>query len=132
MLYLFQSESDYEHWQLLDEPVSYESYCSLPLLTGMFFEYSLRLDPDLELPVVIFDQCEINVWAWEPIKYKYKFFPVNRVSVVENQCYLLQSRNSIRMASSRLSSAAICTVLHALYMDGTDGEANSDQLIPYL
>ena len=74
-----QSENDYDSWQLLDEPVNFESFSSLPLLTGMFFEYSLRLDPDLELPIVIIDQCDIKIWAWEPVKYRYKFFAANKV-----------------------------------------------------
>ena len=75
----FQSENDYDSWQLLDEPISYDSFTSLPLLTGMFFEYSLRLDPEMELPIVIVDQCDIQIWGWEPIKFKYKLFAANKV-----------------------------------------------------
>ena len=77
--FFLQSENNYEHWQLLEDPVTFDSFNALPMLTGMFFEYSLRLDPELELPIVIIDQCEVNIWAWEPIKYRYKFFPVNKV-----------------------------------------------------
>ena len=78
-LLFFQSENDYESWQLLDDPISYDSFTCLPLLTGMFFEYSLRLDPDIQLPIVIVDQTDIQIWGWEPVKYKYKFFAANKV-----------------------------------------------------
>ena len=71
----------------MDEPISYDSFTSLPLLTGMFFEYSLRLDPEMDLPIVIVDQCDIQIWGWEPVKYKYKFFAAHKVQRPEPRAF---------------------------------------------
>ena len=70
----FQIESGYSRWQLLDPPISLDSFNNLPHLTGMFFEYSLRLGPELETPLLATREVDVNVWAWEAVRYKYKFY----------------------------------------------------------
>ena len=79
-LFKLQGEENYERWQLLKEPVSLESFLIQPLLTGLFFDYSLRLEPELTHPIIVHEKkTTINIWAWEPVRYRYKFFPANRV-----------------------------------------------------
>jgi hypothetical protein len=45
----------------------------------MFFEYSLNLDPNLVSPIIVHESTSIVISAWEAIRYKFKFFPVNKV-----------------------------------------------------
>ena len=37
-----EAEKNYEKWQLLSEPIELQTFNSMPVLTSMFFEYSLR------------------------------------------------------------------------------------------
>ena len=58
-----------------------ENFLVQPLLTGNFFDYSLRLEPELTHPIIVHEKkTTINIWAWEPVRYRYKFFPANRVN----------------------------------------------------
>ena len=83
----FQGEDNYERWQLLKEPVSLENFLVQPLLTGNFFDYSLRLEPELTHPIIVHEKkTTINIWAWEPVRYRYKFFPANKVTSIT--CHL--------------------------------------------
>ena len=90
----FQSEENYDRWQLLKEPVSLENFLVQPLLTGLFFDYALRLEPELTHPIVVHEKkATLNVWAWEPVRYRYKFFPANKVMVeVINSLTLLDAK----------------------------------------
>ena len=82
----FKSEENYDRWQLLKEPVSLENFLVQPLLTGLFFDYALRLEPELTHPIVVHEKkATLNVWAWEPVRYRYKFFPANRVIILSNK-----------------------------------------------
>ena len=82
----FQSEENYDRWQLLKEPVSLENFLVQPLLTGLFFDYALRLEPELTHPIVVHEKkATLNVWAWEPVRYRYKFFPANKVIVFSSK-----------------------------------------------
>lgn len=71
-------ESHYERWQLLDSPISLDTFNALPLLNSMFFEYSLRLGPQLPSPIIIQESINIDIWAWEVVRYKYKFFAIDK------------------------------------------------------
>ena len=55
-----------------------------PLLNSMFFEYSMRLDRNLPRPIEVYDSVDISIWAWEVVRYKYKFFAANKVSSNNN------------------------------------------------
>jgi hypothetical protein len=88
----FQGEDDYERWQLLKEPVSLENFLVQPLLTGNFFDYSLRLEPELTHPIIVHEKkTTINIWAWEPVRYRYKFFPANRVNLFVTLIFFLSN-----------------------------------------
>lgn len=104
-----QVEADYSRWQLLSNPVSLDTFNKMPQLTPMFFEYSLRLgkNTETEKPIIFRargssehtgkgeemeetgekneedsdgDFVEIDIWAWEVVRYKYKFFEATEVS----------------------------------------------------
>ena len=72
-------ESNYSRWQLLSTPISLSAFNTIPVLTSMFFEYSLRLSVDLVTPITISGETEIKIGAWEVIRYKYKFFSASEV-----------------------------------------------------
>ena len=94
MLNYIQGEENYERWQLLKEPVSLDNFLVQPLLCGLFFDYSLRLGPDLSHPIVVYDKkAAIDIWAWEPVRYRYKFFPANKVKLRPH--FLLRLQNNI-------------------------------------
>jgi len=84
-----QTEKNYSRWQLLAKPVSLRSFNDMPLLTSQFFDYSLRLAGDggatpvgaaAGRPIAVrnlgstSEPIDVAVWAWEPVRYKYKFF----------------------------------------------------------
>ena len=75
LLLLLQLESNYSRWQLLTTPIDLPAFNSIPLLTSMFFEYSLRLSADFRTPIVVNQGTEIKIGGWEVIRYKYKFYP---------------------------------------------------------
>ena len=58
----------------------------------MFFEYSLRLGKEVDpMSAIIFkgdekqneakEHLEISIWAWEVLRYKYKFFEASEVRI---------------------------------------------------
>ena len=70
----------------MKEPVSLENFLVQPLLTGLFFDYALRLEPELTHPIVVHEKkATLNVWAWEPVRYRYKFFPANKVPILSTK-----------------------------------------------
>ena len=75
-----QVEANYSRWQLLTSPISLSAFNTIPLLTPMFFEYSLRLSSEMKTPVSITESSEdIKIGAWEVIRYKYKFYLASEV-----------------------------------------------------
>ena len=77
----FKVESNYERWQLLTKPLTLDEFNGLPRLTCAFFDYGLRfLDQNIHTPTLIFEQTEINIWAWEVMHYKWKLYSVHDVS----------------------------------------------------
>lgn len=77
-----EAESNYSKWQLLDQPISLETFNIMPLLNSMFFEYSLKISKDLPLPLVTQEHVDIKIWAFEVIRYKYKFFFRDQVKIM--------------------------------------------------
>jgi len=69
-----EAEKNYEKWQLVATSVTLDSFNSMPLLNSMFFEHSLKLSSDLEMPILAQDSVDVKIKAWEVIRYKYKFF----------------------------------------------------------
>lgn len=72
-------EANYNRWQLMDKPISLGRFNALPHLTPAFFEYSLRLDSRARSssPLVAggdIGPVDVNLWAWEVVRYKYKFY----------------------------------------------------------
>jgi hypothetical protein len=63
----------------LENPISLEDFNCLPMLTSMFFEYSLNLEPNLQSPIVVHENASIVISAWEAVRYKFKFFQTNKV-----------------------------------------------------
>ncbi len=65
--------------------MSLATFNAMPRLLPPFFDYALRLGRDLETPILIrnssstTDPIDINIWAWEPVRYKYKFFSASEV-----------------------------------------------------
>ena len=57
-----------------------DEFNQLPVLTSMFFEYSLTLEPNLRSPVIVHESASVVISAWEAVRYKFKFFQVNKVS----------------------------------------------------
>ena len=45
----------------------------------MFFEYSLSLEPILRSTVIVYETASVVITAWEAVRYKFKFFHVNKV-----------------------------------------------------
>ena len=64
----------------MENPISLDEFNSLPMLTSMFFEYSLTLQPDLQSPIIVHENAAIVISAWEAVRYKFKFFLVHKVS----------------------------------------------------
>ena len=93
----FQSEANYEKWQLLENPLSLDQFNSLPMLTSMFFEYSLALQPDLPSPIIVHENAAIVISAWEAVRYKFKFFPVNKVKCRDMIWYEMSFIQSLKL-----------------------------------
>lgn len=74
-----EAEKNYHKWQLLNQPIDLETFNSRPLLTSMFFDYSLKLNHDLECPIVTSGWVDVKIKAWELVRYKYKFFKNHQV-----------------------------------------------------
>ena len=85
-----EAEKNYQKWQLLEEPISLDRFNTMPLLTSMFFEYAMKLSADLEMPIVVQDEIDVKIRAWEMIRYKYKFFKRGRVRSILS-CNILLS-----------------------------------------
>jgi hypothetical protein len=61
----------------------------------MFFDYSLRLDKEMLSPIVAGVDgvpFEINIWAWEAVRYKYKFYKANQEDVSDLSFNILDRR----------------------------------------
>eukprot|EP00095_Tigriopus_kingsejongensis_P008836 maker-scaffold15_size728074-snap-gene-0.12 protein:Tk08836 transcript:maker-scaffold15_size728074-snap-gene-0.12-mRNA-1 annotation:"kyphoscoliosis " len=70
-----EAEKHFNRWQLLDSPVTLKTFNIMPQLMPMFFEYSLRLGNSADSKILQTDNTiEINIWAWEVVRFKYKFF----------------------------------------------------------
>ncbi len=70
-------EANYNRWQLLHRPIRLETFNRLPHLTSSFFDYSLRLDRQMLMPLrpaADSGQVEFGIWAWEAVRYKYKLY----------------------------------------------------------
>ena len=66
----------YEKWQLLKQPITLEMFNDMPLLTSMFFAYSLKLPRDLPMPIVTNENIDIKILGYEVIRYRYRFHSV--------------------------------------------------------
>lgn len=47
-------------WQLLDDPISYNEYCEIPYLNGIFFKWGLSVGPELRVLNRVDDQAAIR------------------------------------------------------------------------
>ncbi len=84
-----ESEKNYQKWQLLSSPISLETFNDMPLLTSMFFEYSLKLSLDLQAPILTNSFVDIKMKAWEVIRYKYKFFLASKGENDRHNSYVM-------------------------------------------
>ena len=48
----------------------------------MFFEFSLSLEPNLRSPIIVHESAAVVISAWEAVRYKFKFFQVNKVLLI--------------------------------------------------
>ena len=56
----------------------------------MFFEYSLRLSADLQMPIeVALTEAEIKIGAFDVVRYKYKFYKADEVIKIKNLHFCL-------------------------------------------
>ena len=71
-------------WQLIDQPITLEEFNSLPKVTPYFFECNFKLRSKLgnestngciEFRV----QTEIKIQSHEPMRYKFKLFPIDQL-----------------------------------------------------
>ena len=62
--------------------MSLDEFNQLPVLTSMFFEFSLSLEPNLRSPIIVHESAAVVISAWEAVRYKFKFFQVNKVLLI--------------------------------------------------
>ena len=68
------------YWQLLERPFFLDEFNSLPKVTPAFFECKLRIRSkitDNHHPIVFRIQTDIKLASHEPMRYKYKLFPID-------------------------------------------------------
>lgn len=66
-------------WQLLERPFFLEEFNALPKVTPAFFENNLRIRSKImeNHPIVFRIQTDIKIASHEPMRYKYKLYPVD-------------------------------------------------------
>lgn len=76
--------TSYCKWQLIDQPITLEEFNSLPKVTPYFYECNFKLRSKLGNEntkgcIEFRIQTEIKIQSHEPMRYKYKLFPIDQL-----------------------------------------------------
>ncbi|XP_023234159.1 kyphoscoliosis peptidase-like isoform X1 [Centruroides sculpturatus] len=93
-------EKNYSRWQLLDNPLSLDEFNTLPKVTPFFFDYNIKIRSKPTNPVVFKVHKEIKLASHEPLRYKYKMYPVDEIENASLNNYVFCQLKEDRLVGS--------------------------------
>ena len=69
-----ETESGYERWQLLEDPITLTQFNTMAHLAPAFFQFSLELVDKIPTPWVVQDSAVLRIKAADVILYKVPIF----------------------------------------------------------